>query len=307
MTNSVRGFCFYYYPLGNFKVRLSELVNGQILEDAICVPFSVEFGTLDFWLCRLWSCEGPVTCGNIQRDGSTRCASLVAQMARNLPAVQETWVRSLVRKIPWRREWQPTPVFLPGECHGQRSLVGYSTCRHKDSDTTERLTHSTGWGWGQYYASLNNIIWTRLVLMSYFILKSIQSHRHQFPPLLPRGTVTPAGKDWLGKTFPHKTVSSWLANKHSVEWPTKTNNKNKRRACLIHRRTIPGGLLLVDVNDVFHQQVPLKPIDPVSVQNHFVSTGWAAEPAPRGHGGASSCGQVWVRGLFLPSKKRGIE
>ena len=31
-----------------------------------------------------------------------------------------------VRKIPWRRKWQPTPVFLPGECHGQRSLAGYS-------------------------------------------------------------------------------------------------------------------------------------------------------------------------------------
>ena len=31
-----------------------------------------------------------------------------------------------VRKIPWRREWLPTPVFLPGEFHGQRTLVGYS-------------------------------------------------------------------------------------------------------------------------------------------------------------------------------------
>jgi len=31
-----------------------------------------------------------------------------------------------VQKIPWRREWQPTPVFLPGESHGQRILVGYS-------------------------------------------------------------------------------------------------------------------------------------------------------------------------------------
>ena len=31
-----------------------------------------------------------------------------------------------VRKIPWRRKWQPTPVFLPGESHGRRSLVGYS-------------------------------------------------------------------------------------------------------------------------------------------------------------------------------------
>ena len=31
-----------------------------------------------------------------------------------------------VRKIPWKRKWQPTPVFLPGESHGERSLVGYS-------------------------------------------------------------------------------------------------------------------------------------------------------------------------------------
>ena len=47
-----------------------------------------------------------------------------------------------VRKIPWRREWQPTPVFLPGEFQGQRSLVGYSPWGHKESDTTERLTFS---------------------------------------------------------------------------------------------------------------------------------------------------------------------
>ena len=47
-----------------------------------------------------------------------------------------------VGKIPWRRKWQPTPVFLPGESHGRRSLKGYSPqgpqgC--KESDTTERL------------------------------------------------------------------------------------------------------------------------------------------------------------------------
>ena len=42
-----------------------------------------------------------------------------------------------VRKIPWRRPWQPTPVSLPGESHGQRSLVGYSPRGHKESDTTE--------------------------------------------------------------------------------------------------------------------------------------------------------------------------
>ena len=40
-----------------------------------------------------------------------------------------------VRNIPWNRAWQPTPVFLPGESHGQRSLAGYSPWGFKESDT----------------------------------------------------------------------------------------------------------------------------------------------------------------------------
>ena len=49
-------------------------------------------------------------------------------VVKNLPAMRcrshgfDHWVR----KIPWRRKWQPTPVFMPGKSHGQRSLVGYS-------------------------------------------------------------------------------------------------------------------------------------------------------------------------------------
>ena len=42
-------------------------------------------------------------------------------------------------RFPWRRKWQPTPVFLPGESHAQRSLGGYSPWGHKESDTTEQL------------------------------------------------------------------------------------------------------------------------------------------------------------------------
>ena len=42
-------------------------------------------------------------------------------------------------RSPWRREWQPTPVFLPGEFHGQRGLVGYSPWDCRELDTTERL------------------------------------------------------------------------------------------------------------------------------------------------------------------------
>ena len=45
-----------------------------------------------------------------------------------------------VSKIPWKREWLPTPVFLPGESHGQKSLVGYSQWGHKELDMTERLS-----------------------------------------------------------------------------------------------------------------------------------------------------------------------
>ena len=67
--------------------------------------------------------------------------SLVAQMVKDLPIMQETWVRSLGWEDPRRRKWQPTPVFLPGESHGQRSLAGYSPWGCKELDTTERLTH----------------------------------------------------------------------------------------------------------------------------------------------------------------------
>ena len=44
----------------------------------------------------------------------------------------------------WRRKWQPTPVFLPGEFHGQRSLASYSPWGFKESDTTEQLSLSHG-------------------------------------------------------------------------------------------------------------------------------------------------------------------
>jgi len=47
-----------------------------------------------------------------------------------------------VRKIPWRRAWQPPPVFLPGESHGQRSLEGYSPWGHKESDMTKATYHA---------------------------------------------------------------------------------------------------------------------------------------------------------------------
>ena len=52
-------------------------------------------------------------------------ASLVAQTVKRLPAMWETQFNPWVGTIPWRRKWQSTPVLLPGESHGWRSLVGY--------------------------------------------------------------------------------------------------------------------------------------------------------------------------------------
>ena len=64
-------------------------------------------------------------------------------MGENPPAVQaglRPGSNPWVGKIPWRRQWQPTSVFLPGQFHGQRSLVGYSPRGSKESDMTEKVT-----------------------------------------------------------------------------------------------------------------------------------------------------------------------
>ena len=58
-------------------------------------------------------------------------------MVKNLPAMQETQVQSLTWKDPLEKGMAPTPVFLPGEFHGQRSLVGYISVGCKLSDMTE--------------------------------------------------------------------------------------------------------------------------------------------------------------------------
>ena len=73
-----------------------------------------------------------------------------------------------VEKIHWRRKWQPTPVFLPGESHGQRSLAGYSPWGHKKSDTTEATyTH---------WSTTRNILIVSITSLQYLMKTS--------PPLL---------------------------------------------------------------------------------------------------------------------------
>ena len=78
------------------------------------------------------------------REGSFPRGFMAAQMVKKLPAVQETGFDPWIRKTLCRREWLPTPVFLPEEFHGQRSLVGYSRWDHRKLDMTEQLSLSQG-------------------------------------------------------------------------------------------------------------------------------------------------------------------
>ena len=73
---------------------------------------------------------------HLQKIGT--CYQVVQRLKRLLPT-WETGFDPWVRKSAWRRKWQSTPVFLPGESHGWRSLVGYSPRGRKESDMTEPL------------------------------------------------------------------------------------------------------------------------------------------------------------------------
>ena len=71
-------------------------------------------------------------------------------VAKKLPAkagdIKRFRFNPWVGKIPWRRAWQPTPVFLPGEFHGQRNLGGYSPWGCKESDTNYQKLASDATG-----------------------------------------------------------------------------------------------------------------------------------------------------------------
>ena len=108
---------------------------------ANCFLHILSFHSFALMLSSLSSLKmtAPVDCDALD----TEWAPLVAQMVKNLPSMQETWVQSLSQEDRLENEWLPTPVFWPGEFRGQRSLVSNnSPWGSKESDMTEPLTLS---------------------------------------------------------------------------------------------------------------------------------------------------------------------
>ena len=101
---------------GSFKVKVSRTIMSYSTipwTAAYQAPPSMGFARQEYW-------SGVPSSYPLQYS----LASLVIQLVKNPPALRNTWVRSWVGKIPWRREWLPTPVLWPGEFHGLYSPWG---------------------------------------------------------------------------------------------------------------------------------------------------------------------------------------
>ena len=96
------------------------------------------WGQASCWLCR-WAAvlEGAPVASPASLAAIKAYLLSLSQMVKKGLQCKRPRLNPSVRKIPWRRKWQPTPVFLPGESRGQRSLVGYSPRGRKELDTTE--------------------------------------------------------------------------------------------------------------------------------------------------------------------------
>ena len=82
---------------------------------------------------------------------------------------------SRVSKVPWRREWQPILVFLPGESHGQRSLAGYSprSCRESDTTVTKQARTLRATLWAQGWPSARRLLFWHPRQSAPFSLKNV--------------------------------------------------------------------------------------------------------------------------------------
>ena len=160
-------------------------------------------------------------------------------VVKNLPAVQETWRHRFnpwVRKIPWRRKWQPAPVFLPGQCHEQRSLAGYSAWGGQALDSAEHA-HT------QLEAALEAVSVLTLRQMGWLSWTALSSGR--FPSVF-WGSILHLswGQDWFWEEASHTTGLKSLGSDSTEAdppGPTKSFSSiwESKEMLSAHRRCLP--------------------------------------------------------------------
>ena len=133
---------------------------------------------------------------------------------------------SWVQKMPWRREWLPTPVFLPRESHEQRSLAGYSPWVHKELDMTEQLT---------LLSYVGRIDWTIGHVVQLSLQPIFSPQRLGWYPLC--GSKSQPSNPMVGLPgLPAPILSHAINKNHQVELNEPTmNNKDTSVTWEIHR------------------------------------------------------------------------
>ena len=131
---------------------------------------------------------------------------------KNLPAIRRScrfdpWVE----KIPWRRAWQPTPAFRPGESHGRSSLAGYSPWGHRELDTTETTQHTCVHVAGSLFGAAD----ADIALQSNWVCMSVTKSRPTLSDLINcsppgssvRGIFWARTLEWVAFPFPRGASS----------------------------------------------------------------------------------------------------
>ena len=120
-------------PCGNLADRVppAKAEGGLLLPGKKCrialFPYSGHFSVhIYFTLTLVYACELPEWIFDVDQEQSRLSSNSDLCLSQSCLQCRRPRFDSWVRKIPWRRKWQPTPVSLPRESHGQRSLAGYS-------------------------------------------------------------------------------------------------------------------------------------------------------------------------------------